>query len=1067
MEKKRKSQFILILTVLSLTVYNVLPTLFYYSKPLDAPVSSELAEATAGEITKRVDGLKEESIDWLSSYCTLLNIKPVSIEAKGTNLLSIVCTNSSEVALLQRFLPKAGSLIPFAPAQLTPLVSTHDPKELLVERKIGASLDGLFEFVPKLSERYTHLLQERAEAIRACFSAPSSVSLQIQFLHQDLSKTTREEILLSIASSIAELAKVHAKNPQFAKRLAESYTPPSGIQKFLDLSAIQRDDLKKEGSEERKELRLAAAEQFVKAHKALFVFSEKNPVFHDILIDSAQERLLLKFHSDLSKVKDPLIEQRIWAEIAHIAKETQEDVVRVPEGLAIAFHQLPQTTGLLVLKLDLLGEKQAQILKETIQTLWRPKHPDLRNIPVVSAAEYEALTPAQKALCLLISAEQGTLKVRLKGLDRIAKAYEEASSSALAQAFANDARDLTTLLWQQGVVKYPESESGVFEQRDWFSSLLAATREQFHVYGNKQTAWLELSNVEQRIFATNQIETKIQEDLLKWEDEYRRTQISMDPITRLEVPEPTRSSFWSNLSLTLRKLWRGDEKKILRWGLDLSGGKTVQIELRDKQNRLVSDEISLKQGINELFDRVNKMGVSDVSIRQVGSHIALDFPGSQPLRASELIKASSMTFHVVNERFHTLPAHQFLQEVWNEAIASHQKDPQSIQRIAYKQLHEGPQSASAQALLESGLKLAHPDEAIQSSSFNESLSKVVLKRDDTRNPLEIVFANHALEGSELENIQSNYDPAKGNYLSFSVKKPSQEKLFAWTSRFSKERIAGTSYDILPEGQGWHMAVLLNGTLISAPNLVEPIKSEASISGHFTHREVMQLVHDLKTGSLSFTPRILFEKNVSPELGQKDRMQGIAATLFALVLVVFAMVLYYRFAGIIASIAVLFNLLILWAVLQNLGASLSLAGLAGVILTVGMAVDANVLVFERIKEEFASSGRIASAIQAGYKKAFSAIVDSNITTIIAALILLNFDAGPIKAFAVSMIIGIASSMFTALFMTRFYFEGWVKNPKHTHLSMSNWIANTHFDFLKKARVAFGIAVVVIGAGSALL
>ncbi len=143
------------------------------------------------------------------------------------------------------------------------------------------------------------------------------------------------------------------------------------------------------------------------------------------------------------------------------------------------------------------------------------------------------------------------------------------------------------------------------------------------------------------------------------------------------------------------------------------------------------------------------------------------------------------------------------------------------------------------------------------------------------------------------------------------------------------------------------------------------------------------------------------------------MKGILATFSALICVIAIMLSYYRFAGLVASVAVYSIFLIMWAVLQNLQATLTLAGIAGIILTVAMAVDANVLVFERIKEEFALSGKIASAIRAGYKKAFSAILDSNVTTIIAAMILLNFDAGPIKGFAITLIIGIVSSMFTAL------------------------------------------------------
>jgi SecD/SecF fusion protein len=177
--------------------------------------------------------------------------------------------------------------------------------------------------------------------------------------------------------------------------------------------------------------------------------------------------------------------------------------------------------------------------------------------------------------------------------------------------------------------------------------------------------------------------------------------------------------------------------------------------------------------------------------------------------------------------------------------------------------------------------------------------------------------------------------------------------------------------------------------------------------------------------------------------------------------------YYRFAGFVASVAVFFNLLIIWAALQNLGATLTLAGIAGVILTVAMAVDANVLVFERIREEFALTGRIASAIHAGYRKAFSAIIDSNITTIIAALILLHFDSGPIRGFAVTLIIGIISSLFSALFMTRYFFAGWVQNPNHKELKMSNFIKSASFNFLKWTKPTIVVSAIVVVLGSYLL
>ena len=152
-----------------------------------------------------------------------------------------------------------------------------------------------------------------------------------------------------------------------------------------------------------------------------------------------------------------------------------------------------------------------------------------------------------------------------------------------------------------------------------------------------------------------------------------------------------------------------------------------------------------------------------------------------------------------------------------------------------------------------------------------------------------------------------------------------------------------------------------------------------------------------------------------------------------------------------------------ASLQNLQATMTLAGIAGIILTLAMAVDANVLVFERIREEFAVSGRIASAVHAGYRKAFSAILDSNVTTIIAAMVLLHFDSGPIKALAIMLIIGIVSSLFTALFMTRFFFASWVQNPAHKALSMLHWFQAKNYNFLKhtKKTIIFSAVVILLG------
>ena len=187
----------------------------------------------------------------------------------------------------------------------------------------------------------------------------------------------------------------------------------------------------------------------------------------------------------------------------------------------------------------------------------------------------------------------------------------------------------------------------IFELDGYYDNVLAATRENFTIHGTKRFAVLEYTNEKQRLLTLNAIETAQHEDLVKWRDEYQAAKISVDAGAKFDVPAPTKSVLWSNLGLSAKKYFRGDNRKVLNWGLDLSGGKSITIGLVDQRNRPVTNPDDLRQGINELTARVNKMGVSEVEVRQEGNHIVLNFPGAQGLSASELVKASTMTFHIV------------------------------------------------------------------------------------------------------------------------------------------------------------------------------------------------------------------------------------------------------------------------------------------------------------------------------------------------------------------------------------------------------------------------------------
>ncbi len=1111
MEKQKKWQLFLILSVIVLTFHNILPTVFYYLKPLKSPINERQAEEISNSIAKRVAELEADSKNWIASFSELIRVKPQEIKAEGPNWV-LTFANLEDAAKFRKFFPEAGALIPFTPAQLRLGAQEENGKEVIIQRRIPLTLDQkYFSFASKESPLYRELMIDRAAQVAYAIAGPSEQAYALASLNPRLLET--------LALQIQTISELEETDKTVANRYAASFTQgpftnkSAAIQGLINAFDEGRDQLKKQPQFREKETLLISAEKFLKKHEALFGSGEtpwsvneiktalngrdtlrignRNPLFSELTIDWANEQILLKLHPDVDPAR---LKQLLINEAAKISRFSNESLSMEEDKYTIPLHTLPDTSSFLVLNLEQIGKAQAEEILAVLQTRWQPQHPDLQNLSIVDAASFEKLPVDQKALSLVVHApseENRSLTVIAKGIDQIQKNYQEFPDSEQALLFNSDFRTLITLLHQYGFQGYRGfKEELVFERQDYYHSLLGATRENFQVKGTGVYATLELSNLEQRLITENRIDTKIHEDLMKWEDEYNAAQVRLEPSAHFRIPKPTKNVFLSNLSLSLRKLRRGDEKRVIRWGLDLSGGKTVQIELRDANNQLVKDEIEIKQGINELYNRVNKMGVSEVAIRQLGNNIVLDFPGSQSLSASELIKASSMYFHVVNEKFSSLSspfaasAQRFLQEVWNEAVVTNRKEPQSINEIAWKHLNGENISEAARTLRENGLQLQSPENRTLDTSIDESVSKIALIRGDhpkewhqQSHPLLLVFCNYALEGSQLTSIQSHYDPQKGNSLNFEIisstlgrngqKINPRNILQSWTSRYAREKVLGTDLEQYSNGRGWRMAAILNDTVISAPTLDAVIRDNASISGSFSQREVNQLAADLKAGSLSFTPHILSEKNVSPELGLKDRNQGIIATIVALLLVIISMIAYYRFAGLVAAVAVLFNLLILWATLQNIGATLSLAGIAGIILTVGMAVDANVLVFERIKEEFAHTGRIASAISAGYQKAYSAIIDSNVTTIIAALILLNFDAGPIKGFAITLIIGIVSSMFTALFMTRFYFNGWVQNPKHTMLTMANWVQAKSIDFLKRGKIAFAIASAIILIGSYLV
>ena len=228
-------------------------------------------------------------------------------------------------------------------------------------------------------------------------------------------------------------------------------------------------------------------------------------------------------------------------------------------------------------------------------------------------------------------------------------------------------------------------------------------------------------------------------------------------------------------------------------------------------------------------------------------------------------------------------------------------------------------------------------------------------------------------------------------------------------------------DVTGENIGRGLAIVLDRKVISAPTIQDRITTQGVIHGNFSVQEAQDLVTVLRSGALPAELVNLEERTVGPTLGQDSIEKGTKAALIGGVLVILTMLVVYRRTGLNAVLALALNIVLVFGVLSIFGATLTLPGIAGIVLTIGMAVDANVLIFERVREELRSGRTVKSAISSGFSKAWSSIFDANFTTMIAAIFLFMFGTGPIQGFAVTLSVGIAASLFTAVFISRWLFD----------------------------------------------
>jgi len=276
----------------------------------------------------------------------------------------------------------------------------------------------------------------------------------------------------------------------------------------------------------------------------------------------------------------------------------------------------------------------------------------------------------------------------------------------------------------------------------------------------------------------------------------------------------------------------------------------------------------------------------------------------------------------------------------------------------------------------------------------------------------VLKATSVVTGKDLGKATHSRDDYNKPAVGLNFNAEGAKKIQAYTSANIKERLA----------------IVLDKKVETAPTIETAFSYSARITGNYTYDQAKDMILVLNSGALPASLKLEQTEVIGPSLGAKSIKMGLIAVIIGLVAVIIFMLLYYKLAGLNASLALVMNIVILLGVLASFKAVLTLPGIAGILLTIGMSVDANVLVFERIKEEMRAGKSPHSAIEEGFKKAFVTIFDANITTVIAAVFLFQFGTGPIKGFSVTLIIGVITSMFTAVFVSRVLFEIFYKNKK---------------------------------------
>jgi SecD/SecF fusion protein len=496
------------------------------------------------------------------------------------------------------------------------------------------------------------------------------------------------------------------------------------------------------------------------------------------------------------------------------------------------------------------------------------------------------------------------------------------------------------------------------------------------------------------------------------------------------------SGLWGRLSIVLVALAAGIVVTALGWpprmGIDLKGGVILVYEIDSAKQP--EGGVSMDKLVAAVSRRVNPGGQKEVTVRQYGTNQLEVIVPEVDQAEVEFIKRIVSSAGVLEFR-----------------IVANPQDPR------HKEIIEKATSSSG-SLVSSGDRSIGRWIQIDTQKIDPTGDSTLVMRQAGDGTPEVLVALDRFDvtGDFLSRASGGYDQNLQPCVNFSFNSQGAALFGTLTS----QNLPDPANRLLSR-----LGIVLDGVLLSAPTIRSTISSDGQITGSFKQADVEFLVGVLNAGSL---PAALYsdpisEQKISPQLGADTIRSGARAMLLATIVVLTFMLMYYRFSGIVADLAVLLNIVLVVALMISIKAAFTLAGLAGLVLSVGMAVDANVLIYERMREELDRGASVRMAIRNGFQRAFSTIVDSNLTTLITGIVLFSIGTDQLKGFAVTLILGLSLNLFTAVFCSRVLFDLAEQKRLLKTLSMARLFGKTSYEFVRWVRPAVIVSLVFIAIG----